>query len=95
MRISEPMKTSFLVSDLNRTMTRIVEQEAHISSGRRIHNPSDDPEGTSRLRLAVMDSTAVSLCMENKLPILVLDLWDPKALSDAISGKEVGTLIGD
>ncbi len=44
-------------------------------------------------RLAVMDSTAVSLCMENKLPILVLNLWDPQALTRAILGEPVGTLV--
>ncbi len=47
------------------------------------------------LRLSVMDSTAISLCMENKMPILVLNLWDPQALQNAIIGKEVGTLITD
>jgi len=45
------------------------------------------------LRLAVMDSTAISLCMENKLPILVLNLWDDDALPKAIEGKKVGTLV--
>jgi len=45
------------------------------------------------LRLAVMDSTAISLCMENKLPILVLNLWDDDALIKAIEGKKVGTLV--
>jgi len=45
------------------------------------------------LRLQVMDSTAISLCMENKLPILVLNLWDNHALIKAIEGKKVGTLI--
>jgi uridylate kinase len=45
------------------------------------------------LRLEVMDSTAVSLCMENKLPILVLNLWDQEALKDALLGKPVGTLV--
>ncbi len=44
-------------------------------------------------RLGVMDSTAVSLCMENKLPILVLNLWDEQALTKAILGEKVGTLI--
>ena len=44
-------------------------------------------------RLQVMDSTAVSLCMDNKLPILVLNLWDPEALLRALEGKEVGTLV--
>ena len=45
------------------------------------------------LRLAVMDSTAISLCMENKLPILVLNLWDDDALPKAIEGQKVGTLV--
>jgi len=44
-------------------------------------------------RLAVMDSTAVSLCMENELPILVLNLWDSQALQRALKGEKVGTLI--
>jgi len=45
-------------------------------------------------RLEVMDSTAVTLCMENNLPILVLNLWDPKALVGALKGEKVGTLVG-
>ena len=44
-------------------------------------------------RLAVMDSTAVSLCMENDLPILVLNLWDSQALMRALKGEKVGTLV--
>lgn len=44
-------------------------------------------------RLEVMDSTAVSLCMENHLPILVLNLWDPNALLRALHGEKVGTLV--
>lgn len=46
-------------------------------------------------RIAVMDSTAVTLCMENNLPILVLNLWDPHALVAALKGEEVGTLVHD
>ncbi|MCL4562254.1 MAG: UMP kinase [Chloroflexi bacterium] len=45
------------------------------------------------LRLEVIDSTAISLCMENKLPILVLNLWDPDALRKALLGEQVGTLV--
>ncbi len=45
------------------------------------------------LRLEVIDSTAISLCMENKLPILVLNLWDPEALGKALKGEPVGTLV--
>jgi uridylate kinase len=44
-------------------------------------------------RLTVMDSTAVTLCMENNLPILVLNYWDKKALVGALAGEEVGTLV--
>ncbi len=44
-------------------------------------------------RLAVMDSTALSLCMDNNLPILVLNLWDKSALRRALFGEEVGTLV--
>ena len=44
-------------------------------------------------RIAVMDSTAVTLCMENNMPILVLNLWDPHALVAALKGEEVGTLV--
>jgi len=44
-------------------------------------------------RLAVMDSTAVSLCMENNMPILVLNLWDPQALLRVLNGEKVGTLV--
>jgi len=46
-------------------------------------------------RLEVMDSTAISLCMENNLPILVLNLWDPHALIQALKGEKVGTLVTD
>jgi uridylate kinase len=48
---------------------------------------------TLNKRLGVMDSTAISLCMENKLPILVLNLWDEHALKRALVGEQVGTLV--
>jgi uridylate kinase len=44
-------------------------------------------------RLEVMDSTAISLCMENNMPILVLNLWDEQALLRALNGEPVGTLV--
>jgi uridylate kinase len=44
-------------------------------------------------RLEVMDSTAISLCMDNNLPILVVNLWDPSALERALRGETVGTLV--
>ncbi len=45
-------------------------------------------------RLQVMDSTAISLCMENNMPIMVLNLWDETALHRAIEGDlTAGTLV--
>ena len=44
-------------------------------------------------RLEVMDSTAITLCMENKIPILVVNLWDSKAITSALYGEKVGTLV--
>ncbi len=44
-------------------------------------------------RLEVMDSTAISLCMDNNLPILVVNLWDPHAVEKALHGQQVGTLV--
>lgn len=46
-------------------------------------------------RLEVMDSTALSLCMDNHLPILVLNLWQPDVLRQAVFGEDVGTLVND
>jgi uridylate kinase len=44
-------------------------------------------------RLEVMDTTAITLCMENNMPILVLNLWQPGALVEAVYGGQVGTLV--
>ena len=44
-------------------------------------------------RLEVMDSTAITLCMDNQMPILVLNLWDQDALHNALFGHQVGTLV--
>ena len=42
-------------------------------------------------KLAVMDSTAFSLCQDNRMPILVFDLFTPGNLTNAVLGKKVGT----
>ena len=44
-------------------------------------------------RVGVIDSTAISLCMDNNLPILVLDLWQTGSLERAVRGESVGTRI--
>jgi len=43
--------------------------------------------------LQVMDTTAITLCMEAGLPILVFDIFKPGALVGIIQGEKVGTLI--
>jgi uridylate kinase len=43
--------------------------------------------------LAVMDAPAVSLCKENGLPIIVLDLYEKGSVAAAIRGEQVGTLV--
>jgi uridylate kinase len=45
------------------------------------------------LRLQVMDATALTLCMENKLPIIVFNLHSECSVERAISGEQIGTLI--
>jgi uridylate kinase len=45
-------------------------------------------------RLEVMDSTALSLCMENELPIVVFDVGSPDGIVRAVSGEGIGTQVG-
>jgi uridylate kinase len=44
-------------------------------------------------QLKVMDSTAFSLCMDNRMPIIVFDLFKPGNLRRVILGEKVGTLV--
>jgi uridylate kinase len=44
-------------------------------------------------KLKVMDSTAVSLCMDNNLPIIVFDLYAPDNIVRVVKGEPVGTLV--
>ena len=43
--------------------------------------------------LKVMDSTAISLCMDNELPIVVFDLMGDRLISRILSGDTIGTLV--
>jgi uridylate kinase len=66
-------------------------------------DPTNDPQArrydrvsyTEALtkRLKVMDSTAFSLCMDNKIPMIVLDMNKASNIRDAILGRPVGTLV--
>ena len=50
-------------------------------------------EEVVRLGLQVMDTAAVSLCKENSLPIIVLNIEDKGSVSSAIKGDQIGTLV--
>lgn len=66
-------------------------------------DPNEDPTARKfdrltymealNLRLAVMDATALSLCLENRLPIIVFDLKAPRSLEKAVNGETIGTLV--
>ena len=44
--------------------------------------------------LKVMDATAISLCMDNQMPIVVFDMTRPGNIRRALAGEEIGTLVG-
>jgi uridylate kinase len=46
-------------------------------------------------RLRVMDATAFSLCMENRIPIIIFDMGPAGSISQALAGKPVGTVVHD
>jgi uridylate kinase len=43
--------------------------------------------------LKVMDATAVSLCMDNKLPMIIFDLTEPGNIRKVVLGESIGTTI--
>lgn len=44
-------------------------------------------------RLGVMDSTALSLCMDNNIPLIVFDMSDPGNIVRVVSGENIGTIL--
>jgi uridylate kinase len=66
-------------------------------------DPAKDPTATKfdhvthleaiQRRLQVMDITALSMCMENHLPIIVFDVGAPDAIYRALRGEHVGTVV--
>ncbi len=45
------------------------------------------------MRVGIMDSTAITLCMDNDLPIYVVDLWEEGSLERVVCGEAIGTVI--
>jgi len=68
-------------------------------------DPNVDPNATRfdqltyaealQKNLRVMDQTAIALCRENKLPIVVFDMTVPGTLRRVAAGEQVGTLVGE
>jgi uridylate kinase len=66
-------------------------------------DPLQDPDAVKLLqvshfevlnrRLAVMDSTAITFCMDNALPIIVFDVMEPGNIGRALIGEPIGTLV--
>ena len=66
-------------------------------------DPHENPEATLfksldymdalNMRLGVMDATAVSLCMDNQLPIIVFDIFRKGSMSRILRGESLGTII--
>ena len=50
-------------------------------------------EDVLKKNLKIMDHSAISLCRENKIPIIVLNIFEPDNIAKAIKGEQVGTLI--
>ncbi|MBO5643153.1 MAG: UMP kinase [Kiritimatiellae bacterium] len=44
-------------------------------------------------RLKVMDSAAFALCMDNSIPIIVFDFFNPRALEGVVKGDDIGTVV--
>lgn len=67
-------------------------------------DPSKNPEAkrydqlsydkVSHDNLKVMDATAVTLCKENDIPVLVFNILEPGNILRAVLGEPVGTLVG-
>ena len=70
----------------------IYDSDPHKNSGAKRFSQISYLEALQK-RLKVMDSTAFSLCMDNKMPIIVFDLFKPHNLRRVVLGEEVGTLV--
>jgi len=46
-------------------------------------------------RLQIMDSTAFSLCMDNKIPIVIFNMNEPENIRDVVLGRKIGTVVCD
>jgi uridylate kinase len=71
----------------------VYDDDPKVNPGAKLFGEIDYADALSR-RLRVMDLTAFSLCMENKIPIIVFNMEVPGNLAKVLSGERVGTLVG-
>ena len=70
----------------------VYDSDPHINSEAVLFKSLDYMDALNR-RLEIMDSTALSLCMDNKLPIVVFNIFKKGNLSEILNGNAVGTTI--
>ena len=70
----------------------VYDSDPHINSEAVLFKSLDYMDALNR-RLEIMDSTALSLCMDNKLPIVVFNIFKKGNLSEILTGNTVGTTI--
>jgi len=72
----------------------IYDRDPNMHTGARRYERVTFTEALTK-RLQIMDSTAFSLCMDNKIPIVVFDMNKPGNIRDAVLGKNVGTIVSE
>ena len=72
-----------LSSDLSNQETITIQLEELLVAGN--YDESDE--------IAVMDSTAIALCKDNNIPIMVFDIFKKGNISKAVAGEPIGSLI--
>ncbi len=70
----------------------VYDSDPHVSPGAKMFSQISYLDVLQR-GLAVMDTTAISLCMDNSLPIIVFNLNTPGNLKRVVSGEKVGSLV--
>jgi uridylate kinase len=70
----------------------IYDRDPNVAPGAQRYDKITYTEALTK-RLQIMDSTAFSLCMDNKIPIVVFDMNKPSNLRDIVLGAKVGTLV--
>lgn len=70
----------------------IYDSDPHLNQNAQRYETVSFTEALTK-RLRVMDSTAFSLCMDNRVPIIVFDMSKPHNIKKVVCGEKVGTLV--